>query len=61
MLPGWAKARGMAVYLVVFQGGNAIGSAVFGILAAGGLDRTAGSRPPAWPLVRHLPSGAACR
>lgn len=34
MLPGWAKARGMAVYLVVFQGGMAIGSAVVGIVAA---------------------------
>jgi hypothetical protein len=32
-LPGWVKARGMSFYLVVFQGGNAIGSAVLGILA----------------------------
>jgi hypothetical protein len=39
MLPRWARARGMAFYLVVFQGGNAIGSAVFGVVAAGGLDR----------------------
>lgn len=34
-LPGWAKARGLAVYLIAFQGGNAIGSAVFGVLAGG--------------------------
>ncbi|MDW5598385.1 MFS transporter [Conexibacter stalactiti] len=34
MLPAWAKARGMAVYLVVFQGGMAIGSALVGIAAA---------------------------
>jgi MFS family permease len=32
-LPGWVKARGMAFYLVVFQGGNAVGSAVLGISA----------------------------
>jgi MFS family permease len=30
-LPGWVKARGMGWYLIVFQGGNAIGSAVMGI------------------------------
>jgi len=32
-LPGWAKARGMSYYLVIFQGGAALGSAVFGIVA----------------------------
>jgi MFS family permease len=32
-LPQWVKARGMAYYLVVFQGGNAVGSAVLGITA----------------------------
>jgi predicted MFS family arabinose efflux permease len=32
-LPDWAKARGMAYYLVVFQGGGAIGSAAFGVVA----------------------------
>jgi MFS family permease len=32
-LPQWIKARGMSFYLVVFQGGNAIGSAVMGIAA----------------------------
>jgi len=32
-LPQWVKARGMAYYLIVFQGGNAIGSAVLGITA----------------------------
>lgn len=30
-LPGWVKARGMAFYLVVFQDGNAVGSAVLGV------------------------------
>jgi predicted MFS family arabinose efflux permease len=32
-LPQWVKARGMSFYLVVFQGCNAVGSAVFGDLA----------------------------
>jgi MFS family permease len=32
-LPGWMKARGMSYYLMVFQGGGAIGSAAFGIVA----------------------------
>jgi predicted MFS family arabinose efflux permease len=32
-LPAWAKARGMSYYLVVFQGGGALGSAAFGVLA----------------------------
>jgi len=34
-LPGWAKARGMSYYLVIFQGGGALGSAAFGALAQG--------------------------
>jgi MFS family permease len=33
-LPGWVKARGMSFYLIVFQGGNAAGSAVLGIIAS---------------------------
>jgi predicted MFS family arabinose efflux permease len=32
-LPGWVKARGMGFYLIVFQGGNAVGSAVLGVAA----------------------------
>jgi predicted MFS family arabinose efflux permease len=32
-LPGWAKARGMSYYLMIFQGGGALGSAVFGAIA----------------------------
>ena len=32
-LPGWVKARGVSFYLIVFQGGNAVGSAVLGLLA----------------------------
>jgi MFS family permease len=32
-LPQWIKARGMSFYLMVFQGGNAAGSAVLGITA----------------------------
>jgi len=33
-MPGWIKARGMAFYLMVFQGGNAAGAAVMGVAAA---------------------------
>ncbi|WP_327128809.1 MFS transporter [Streptomyces sp. NBC_01727] len=33
--PGWVRARALAVYLTVFQGGMAIGAAVWGQLAAG--------------------------
>jgi MFS family permease len=32
-LPPWVKARGMSFYLVVFQGGSAVGSLVFGVTA----------------------------
>ena len=32
-LPGWAKARGMSYYLVIFQGGGALGAAAFGLIA----------------------------
>ena len=32
-LPNWVKARGMGFYLIVFQGGTAIGSAAMGIAA----------------------------
>jgi MFS family permease len=32
LLPAWVKARGLAFYLIVFQGGTAIGSAVMGLL-----------------------------
>jgi predicted MFS family arabinose efflux permease len=33
-LPAWVKARGLSFYLIVFQGGNAVGSAVLGLMAA---------------------------
>jgi MFS family permease len=33
-LPQWIKARGMSFYLMVFQGGNAIGAAVMGLATA---------------------------
>jgi len=32
-LPQWVKTRGMSFYLVVFQGGTAVGSALAGVLA----------------------------
>ncbi len=46
-LPGWAKARGMSYYLVIFQGGGALGSAAFGVdRAERGADRRRCSPPP---------------
>ncbi len=32
-MPRWIKARGMSFYLMVFQGGGAVGSAVMGLIA----------------------------
>jgi len=32
-LPQWVKARGLSFYLVVFQGGSAVGSVAFGLAA----------------------------
>ncbi|MEU6389375.1 MFS transporter [Streptomyces sp. NPDC046939] len=32
-LPGWVRARGLAAYLVVFQGGQALTAPVWGVLA----------------------------
>jgi hypothetical protein len=55
----------MAVYLVVFQGGNAIGSAFFGIVAAGGLNGAVGiasaglALGPLLALWRRMPTLAA--
>ncbi|WP_229908742.1 MFS transporter [Streptomyces griseosporeus] len=34
-LPGWVRGRGLAVYLVVFQGGQALTAPVWGLLADG--------------------------
>jgi MFS family permease len=34
LLPGWVKARALGFYLIVFQGGTAVGSAILGLLAA---------------------------
>jgi len=33
ILPGWVRARALAVYLLVFQGGQALGSLVWGAVA----------------------------
>ncbi|MEU0635106.1 MFS transporter [Streptomyces albidoflavus] len=34
-LPGWVRARGLAVYLMVFMGGQGIGTLLWGLLADG--------------------------
>jgi hypothetical protein len=53
MLPGWVKARGMSFYLVVFQGGNAIGSVVMGVAAQHiGLSPTLLMPRRRWPSAR---------
>ncbi len=33
LLPGWVRARGLSVYMLVFMGGQAIGSLVWGLVA----------------------------
>jgi hypothetical protein len=62
VLPDWVRSRGMSIYLLVFQGAQAVGAVIWGIMAsrwgtpvalsvvAGGL---AGGVPLArrWPLV----------
>jgi MFS family permease len=40
-LPAWVRARGMATYLLVFQGGQAVGSALWGMVATHTSLRTA--------------------
>ena len=32
-LPGWVRARGLSVYLMIFMGGQALGSLLWGLLA----------------------------
>ncbi|GAA1993235.1 MFS transporter [Catenulispora subtropica] len=45
-LPAWVRARGLAFYLIVFQGGQALGSLLWGLVAA-------------WTSLRTTLSGAA--
>ncbi|MEV6276553.1 MFS transporter [Nocardia sp. NPDC051832] len=33
LLPGWVRARGLSVYLLVFMGGQALGSLIWGVVA----------------------------
>ena len=57
LLPGWIKARSMSFYLMVFQGGGAVGSAIMGpdrraCRTVGGPDhrcRRAGPQPAGRP------------
>ncbi len=63
LLPRWVKARGLAFYLIVFQGGTAIGSAVMGVLAGsvGVTGTLAGAAvvlalTPLLSLVRTIPA-----
>lgn len=60
-LPGWVRARGLAVYQIVFAGGQALGALAWGALAdgaglvvahlvAGGLMLLGGASVRWWPL-----------
>ncbi|WP_176735790.1 MFS transporter, partial [Actinacidiphila rubida] len=49
-LPAWVRARGLAVYLMVFLGGQGIGSLVWGLLA-----QAAGTRPVLLAAAGLLP------
>jgi hypothetical protein len=51
-LPSWVRARGLAYYLMVFQGGQAFGALAWGVLAQHvGLVR-AGLAAAAWSLYQ---------
>jgi hypothetical protein len=41
VLPDWVRSRGMALYIIVFQGGQAAGALVWGLVAKGADTRTA--------------------
>jgi MFS family permease len=41
VLPDWVRSRGMALYIIVFQGGQAVGALVWGIVAKQADTRTA--------------------
>ncbi|GGM95979.1 MFS transporter [Streptomyces fuscichromogenes] len=60
-LPGWVRARGLAVYLLVFQGGQALAAPLWGalsqgaglsaaLLVAAGLLLLSAVTVPLWPL-----------
>jgi MFS family permease len=51
-LPGWVKSRALSYYLIVFQGGMAIGSAAFG-----GVAGAAGVKPALLASAALLSSG----
>jgi MFS family permease len=61
-LPAWVRARGLAAYLLVFMGGQAIGSLLWGLLASAVGERwtlavaamllgLAAASVPRWPLL----------
>jgi MFS family permease len=60
VLPGWVRGRALSIYLLVFFGGLALGSAVWGAVAGwigagGALLAAAGFQVLAWLLTRRLP------
>ena len=66
LLPGWVRARGLSVYMLVFMAGQAIGSVLWGLVAgaygavtalliAGGLLGVAALSTLWWPLRPFAP------
>jgi MFS family permease len=62
VLPDWVRSRGMGIYLLVFQGGQAIGAVLWGVIASEGSTDLALTLvaaglaagmlvAPRWPLV----------
>lgn len=62
-LPPWVRARGMAIYLLVFSGSQALGSYLWGLIAAhfGLAQSLLGSRPPSGDSGRRGRAFAAAR
>jgi MFS family permease len=58
VLPDWVRSRGMALYIIVFQGGQAAGALVWGLVVKGSGDtRTAFAVVAAALLVGGLGAG----
>jgi MFS family permease len=51
VLPDWVRSRGMGIYLLVFQGGQAIGALIWGLVVSGSDTRVAFSVVAAGLLV----------
>jgi MFS family permease len=57
VLPDWVRSRGMALYLLVFQGGQAVGALVWGLVVKGADTRLAFALVAGALLVGGLAAG----